>query len=53
MSQQYQNGYAAFLSGFKRHANPVAYCINGTFSANQARLRDEWFAGWDAASEAK
>jgi hypothetical protein len=47
---QYTNGFKAHSDGFPRHANPVAYCLtNGSFSANQAKLRDEWFNGWDAA----
>lgn len=52
MSIQYTNGFKAYVSGYARNANPVAYCLNGMFSAEQARLRDEWFAGWDAAEEA-
>jgi len=53
MSIQYTNGFNAYAAGYARNANPVAYCLNGVFSAAQARLRDEWFAGWDAAEAAK
>lgn len=52
MSVQYTNGFSAYTAGYSRHSNPVAYCLNGVFSAAQARLRDEWFAGWDAAEAA-
>ena len=54
MSIQYTNGFNAYAAGYARNANPVVYyCLNGVFSAVQARLRDEWFAGWDAAEAAK
>ncbi len=47
----YENGKAAFLSGFSRSANPVAYTGEGCrFSAARARARDAWFAGWDDAA---
>jgi len=52
MSVQYINGYSAYIAGYARNANPVAYCLNGVYSAAQARLREEWFAGWDAAEVA-
>jgi hypothetical protein len=53
MSIQYTNGFKAYTDGYARNANPVAYCLNGMYSAAQARMRDEWFEGWDAAKAAK
>jgi hypothetical protein len=50
MSIQYTNGFSAYAAGYARNSNPVAYCLNGVFNAAQARLRDEWFAGWDAGA---
>ncbi len=49
MSIQYTNGFKAYTDGYARNANPVAYCLNGVFSAAQAHMRDQWFSGWDAA----
>ena len=48
-SPQYANGYRARVDGYPRHENPVQYCIDGKFSVERSRLRDEWFDGWDAA----
>lgn len=49
-SIQYLNGRRAHADGFPRHQNPVAYCgAAHVFSAAQARVRDDWFDGWDAA----
>ena len=53
MSIQRDNGYKARLDGYARNANPVAYCLSGIFNVDQARLRDQWFAGWDDADYEK
>ena len=53
MSIQRDNGYKARIDGYARTANPVAYCLNGVFNVDQARSRDQWFAGWDDADYEK